>query len=684
VVLNSTLSRVYDYWDVGSDSWFSRFKGSDAAWRLQRGAVIMDHPNQFGDQYSSVRYLWQGWSPADSLWFYTTSQGSDLIPYDFFMALEVPETGKLVSSTDNLYYYGYLPQSRTRHNPDGLPVGLVKDTYVGKDYLGFTCAACHTGQVNYKGIAMRIDGAPAGSDMDTFLQKLADAMRVTQQDQAARARFVKRVLDRGGDYSSEEAINKDLENFSRRLTMYIVVNRSPTRYGYYRLDAFGRIYNRVLEHIVTQDQLNAAMEDLVQEGKLTKAELDALRQDKKTSILTGDQRDHLVFRLSQVLPLKAQLELRNKLFNTPDAPVSYPFLWDVPQHDYVQWNGIVPNAGLGPIGRNAGEVIGVFATLDWSQQPGISLASVIGGQGFSGPHIDYKSSINVHNLRRIEHRLGSLQSPRWPGDILPPIDQSRVYRGEVLFSKFCASCHTNIDPSSDQRRVVASITSLKNVRTDPKMAVNAATYDGLSGILQNTYTNSGAGPVLISQRAPVAALLTKATLSVVATPNTSKGMVKGFLDWADDLVTSFLSNEIKPSIRQGNYDPDTTANPYASLMSYKARSLNGIWATAPYLHNGSVPTLYDLLLPPNPEDAKNPSAAVECRTVPAGVEYRPCKFMVGSREFDPEKVGLKSSGYDGFLFNTKLPGNSNGGHQYGTKVLTKEDRLDLLEYLKTL
>jgi hypothetical protein len=309
---------------------------------------------------------------------------------------------------------------------------------------------------------------------------------------------------------------------------------------------------------------------------------------------------------------------------------------------------------------------------------------VIGGQGFSGPHIDYKSSINVHNLRRIEHRLGSLQSPRWPGDILPPIDQSRVYRGEVLFSKFCASCHTNIDPSSDQRRVVASITSLKNVRTDPKMAVNAATYDGLSGILQNTYTNSGAGPVLISQRAPVAALLTKATLSVVATPNTSKGMVKGFLDWADDLVTSFLSNEIKPSIRQGNYDPDTTANPYASLMSYKARSLNGIWATAPYLHNGSVPTLYDLLLPPNPEDAKNPSAAVECRTVPAGVEYRPCKFMVGSREFDPEKVGLKSSGYDGFLFNTKLPGNSNGGHQYGTKVLTKEDRLDLLEYLKTL
>jgi hypothetical protein len=228
------------------------------------------------------------------------------------------------------------------------------------------------------------------------------------------------------------------------------------------------------------------------------------------------------------------------------------------------------------------------------------------------------------------------------------------------------------------------MTSLKNVRTDPKMAANSVKYDGLSGILQNLYTNSGAGPVLISQRAPVAALLTKATLSAVATPNPNKGLVKGFLDWADDLLSSFLSNEIKPSIKQGNYDPDTTAEPWVSLLSYKARSLNGIWATAPYLHNGSVPTLYDLLLPPNPEDAKNPSAAVECRPVPPNVEYRPCKFMVGSREFDPEKVGLKSAGYDGFVFNTKLPGNSNAGHEYGTKVLSKEDRLNLIEYLKTL
>jgi len=157
------------------------------------------------------------------------------------------------------------------------------------------------------------------------------------------------------------------------------------------------------------------------------------------------------------------------------------------------------------------------------------------------------------------------------------------------------------------------------------------------------------------------------------------------IDWAYDLVSSFFDNEIKPSIKRGQYDADTTVNPFASVYSYKARSLNGIWATAPYLHNGSVPTLYDLLLPKKPSITSTTS---EC-------EYRPDKFVVGSREFDPERVGLRSSGYDGFVFDTSIAGNSNSGHEYGTRcevlpggktvrALTREERLDLIEYLKTL
>lgn len=105
-------------------------------------------------------------------------------------------------------------------------------------------------------------------------------------------------------------------------------------------------------------------------------------------------------------------------------------------------------------------------------------------------------------------------------------------------------------------------------------------------------------------------------------------------------------------------------------LAYKARPLNGIWATAPYLHNGSIPTLAALLAP---------------------AEKRPEVFYLGSNEFDPVNVGLKSDvSFDGcFTFRVKdqqgkpIPGNSNSGHEYGTS-LSELERKQLLEYLKTL
>ena len=87
---------------------------------------------------------------------------------------------------------------------------------------------------------------------------------------------------------------------------------------------------------------------------------------------------------------------------------------------------------------------------------------------------------------------------------------------------------------------------------------------------------------------------------------------------------------------------------------------------------------YDLLLrkkrPGDPEDG----------------EYRPDEFRTGSREFDPRKVGFRSSGFgsedlskrDGTRFLTELPANSNAGHEYGN--FGPEERDDLVEYMKTL
>jgi hypothetical protein len=98
-------------------------------------------------------------------------------------------------------------------------------------------------------------------------------------------------------------------------------------------------------------------------------------------------------------------------------------------------------------------------------------------------------------------------------------------------------------------------------------------------------------------------------------------------------------------------------------MAYKAKPLAGVWATAPYLHNGSVPNLYELLQSP----------AQRVRT-----------FYLGSREFDPKTVGFRTDRFEGgFLFDTALPGNSNAGHHWGTER-TADEKVDLIEYLKTL
>ncbi len=646
-----------------------------------RGAITSGI-DAWNNQFLSVLYLDQGWSEADSLWFYNTSQGSNLLPYSFFLELEQSRTTALFRSNENISRYGYLPQRATISNPDGLPVGMVRDEYRGKSYMGLTCAACHTAQIHYQGTAIRIDGGPAGADMETFMQELAETLQTTLLEPEKQQRFIASVLKRG-EYASADEVLRDLARFAQRIKTYTVINsprdsrRPMTHYGFARLDAFGRIYNRVLEHVMSARQMRILLSE-----NLSAAELDRVLADVEP-ILTSTDRDHILERIQTLLTDEQLIELRNRIYNPADAPVSYPFLWDVPQHDYIQWNGRVNNSGLGPMARNAGQVIGVFATLDWQEKDGFTLSSVLGGQGFGSRYIDFQSSIDIRNLRRVENHLRKLTSPQWPQQILPTLDKSRSLAGARLYAKYCADCHALINRDDPDRRVVAKMIEVSSVATDSKMTENSRFFSGFSGILRNQYVGTGAGYLLLGDQAPVVALLSTATRNVVTSPDPDKWFMRRWLERSYDFAYTFLDNEVQPSLKAGYYDPDTTVDPYASVLAYKARPLNGIWATAPYLHNGSVPTLYDLLLPKkrlgDPEEG----------------EYRPDEFRVGSREFDADKVGFKSSGYDGFLFRTSIWGNHNTGHEYASgrtplpdgtilPALNKEQRLDLLEYLKTL
>lgn len=524
-----------------------------------------------------IVYLDQGWTPADSLDFYSRTQGSRLVPYDWFLALEQPDSDKLFRDNEHFRSLGYLVQKPHDLNLDGLPVGFVKDVDSERgDWLGLTCAACHTTEIHHNKVAYRIDGGPTLADIQPLLSRLASAIDRTLDDPAKFERFAARL---GSSNRSE--LRRELQDAAKLRSEFDARNRTPHPYGPGRLDAFGHIVNQVL-----------------------------------------------VVDLAVSSPNQGR---------APDAPVSYPCLWDTPHHDFVQWNGIARNKilgsdRLGGLARNVGEVLGVFGEVRVSA-PGSATI-------FTG----YRSSIRIPDLIHLENLIRKLHSPQWPAEF-PPIDHVKAEAGRQLFDRHCVRCHARIERDNPTREVVAVKTPLKTVGTDPRMAVNFATRTGKTGRIEGRKEYFVAG----DRFGPEA----RADSMIV---HTIAGVI----------LNSPWKQYGDANLRDlRNRDPDDDIN---SLLVYKARPLNGIWATAPYLHNGSVPNLYQLL---------KPSAE------------RMAEFHVGSREFDPVNVGFVTAiGPGRFRFRTTddrgnpIPGNSNTGHEYGT-ALDEEQRWQLIEYLKT-
>lgn len=529
----------------------------------------------YGDSASRIVYLDQGWGPAETLWFYHADQGSVLLPYDTLVNLEQAGSEKLLIDPENLARFRFLNQHKTPNNPHALPVGFSRH----QDQAGLTCAACHTTQINFRGTAMRIDGGPALADVAGFLSAVRDALAATLADEAKLTRFAAAVPGGGSSKPQRDAARQSLEKTLAWFDSYNRANRSSTVEGFGRLDAVGRIINQAIRF--TSDSNNAI---------------------------------------------------------EPNAPTSYPLLWDAPRHDYVQWTGFAPNAGAGSLGRNTGEVIGVFAHVEVKHYETEQAAKK-----------GYPSTIESGALVAMEESLRSLKSPRWPEQILPPINRQLAARGQGLYKTHCESCHALIDRDDPKRRVTAIITGVDVVGTDATSAKNITAAQVPAGVLTGAISPRGSKyPARISALALLADLSTRA---VAAKPVAA----------AAALANAKLHG-LEKTDKQGDHAKPSADNPVADLYAYKARPLNGAWASAPYLHNGSVPTLYDLLLP---------SA------------LRPKKFAVGRLEFDPRKVGYVCEGQEPFVLDTGVTGNSNRGHEYGV-TLSEEERWALVEYLKTL
>ena len=508
------------------------------------------------------------------------------MPYALLANLKSSTTGK--PFLEGMERFGFLPDPAGPTNPHGLPVGITVSRSrnagtAGIEIIGFNCAACHVGELTYKGKRMRVDGAPAMVNLQQYQVEFKDSLDATlHSPEKLTALIVAIERERhpsetpstaeAGQYAAEPEVRSagDVQAASsadpsfHSISSAAADNAQPAPRGSFR------------ERLKADIAFLKARLAYVKKGNLL---IDGTEPGPGRVDAFGAARNLLFSQYA----VKMQ------------SPVSYPFIWGVPDNigrkpaefEWIHYDGDTNSI----LERNIGQSLGMGSVFD---------------------PVTYESTLRIGNLHQLEILTHKLSPPKWPDDVLGDIDQNKAEQGRQIFQQKCADCHQN--------RLFAQT----EIGTDPNRA--------------NSFGQPVGKTPFPKAVAPILTALKK---------------------------RAFADDGIGPA-EQAKMDASPVV--WRSTGQYLARPLNGIWATGPYLHNGSVPTLYDLLHP----------------------EQRPAKFKTGGREFDPVKVGYQSdSTVDGanvWVFDTSQPGNSNIGHSgeaFGT-TLPEDQKSALLEYLKKL
>jgi mono/diheme cytochrome c family protein len=566
-------------------------------------------------------WLDQGIAKEKLSWFYHADQGTRTFgfPYEWFMALEQPTipwllftSPGLFSDTAYLDRYGFIPDTII---PDkkALPIGFAQGgpmlDATGAPWrnprsrqnmtgIGLTCAGCHTGSFTYKDTAVVIDGGPALTNLFTMKQGMGVSLVLTRFWPGRFSRFAERILGPDATDEDHEMLKNQLDQV---LKQYKQVKNLEERVAPWSIvEGYGR--------------------------------LDALNR-------IGNQ----VFSIDLKKP---------ENYAGSSAPVHYPRIWNTPWFDWVQYNGSI----MQPMVRNAGESLGVSAELNLTD-PSKGL---------------YKSSVDVKSLDEMEQMIkgknppnakdgfSGLKSPKWPGDILPPINQTLADKGAELYKTHCQECHR--PPVTSE-----AFYNFSNEKWWTKNLVDEA----ILKVENIPIAHIGTDPAQAEDMANrTVALPENLGIKDNRFGFALKYLVENTVNYIYDQPKPPLSKEERQRL-DGNMPNEIQAE-----LAYKVRPLNGVWATPPYLHNGSVPTIEDLLGDP---------------------EKRPPTFYLGSREYDPVKLGYKTDPItNGFKFDTSIRGNSNRGHEFRKDYnkdkeikgvigpeLSEGDRKALIEYLKT-
>ncbi len=218
-------------------------------------------------------------------------------------------------------------------------------------------------------------------------------------DPAKFERFAARVG--GTDGERPVALHDQVEGYAVALRQLVAAGWTAEPYGFGRLDAFGHILNAVAGGALHEPQN----------------------------------------------------------YRVPDAPVSYPFLWTTPQQRYVQWNGVVSN----PIGRNVGQVLGVFGQMNLLAHD---------------EKERFRTTVLADRLLEMEAWVAALEAPKWD-KALGELDQDKVEGGKGLYAENCQDCHRDqayeyeaAEHPAGQRTLKVTMVEGATVGTDPTMLAN--------------------------------------------------------------------------------------------------------------------------------------------------------------------------------------------------------------------
>ena len=546
------------------------------------------------------------WSPSLRQQFYTQDQGSRIMPATWMRALKLPDGQSFLF--DALARYGYLPMPG-REDTD-LPVGFTTNGTGANMAIGMTCAACHTREIDVNGTHYRVDGGPAIVDFQSFLKDLDDAVLSLLKDSDAFSDFASAVLGSGASDSQIKALRSDVEIWSNRYHTLIERSLPDPAWAPARLDAVSMIFNRL------------------------------------TGLDIGPEED------DGLIPDNIAVA---------DAPTRYPFLWNAAKQDHTQWPGFAENGNdLLGLSRNLGEVYGVFGEFRPVKQRGIL---------FDNDYIS-RNSANWDGLKALEDWIWDIGAPQWPW----ALDHELAKTGEAIFNLptsagGCVECHGKKKGAFRSLLHSTYLTPIKAVGTDERECqILERKVD--SGILEGAKIPLVGTP--LGKEAKAFDVLALSVLGAIIQHSTSltgsSSDARVSADNADlnaDMTQRF--DDLRGAFPMTGAELDARTAAPDPGCAYEARVLDGIWAAAPYLHNGSVPTLTDLL---------------------KKAEDRPMSYVPGPA-YDIDAVGMAQTqtAFDQVITLTGCEdvdsGNSNCGHEYGTD-LSEDQKKALLEYLKSI